>query len=507
MTEPAEAAEEPPAPVPIGVRVGELARERGAATAVVCGDATRSWADLDRRSNRLARALLARGVALGDLVTIALPNGVEFVEACLACWKAGAVPQPVSAQLPALELEGIVALADPPLVLSRGDVVTDRPTADVEELLRDVDDDSALPPVVSPSYKAPASGGSTGRPKLIVSGQAGVVEPFGVAVWRHAPGGVLVMPGPLYHNGPFSSAMAGLLDGSALVLQPRFDAEDVLRLVERHRATWLYLVPAMMSRIWRLPEQVRSAYDLSSLQVVWHLAAPCPPWLKQAWIDWVGPDTLMELYAGTESQAGTVISGREWLEHRGSVGRVLYGEMTVLGPDGEQLPPGAVGEVFLRRTPGLGPSYRYVGAEARRRGDWESLGDIGWMDGDGYLYLADRRSDMILVGGANVYPAEVEAALDEHPMVASSAVIGLPDEDLGSVVHAIVQPAPEAGPLDLDDLRRHLADRLVRYKQPRTFELVGEPLRDEAGKVRRSALTAARVAAPARHPDPTGVPS
>jgi bile acid-coenzyme A ligase len=398
--------------------------------------------------------------------------------------------------MPPLELQAIVDLADPPLVVARLDVDLGRPLVDVEELLGEVADDSPLPTVVSPSYKAPTSGGSTGRPKLIVSGQAGVVEPTAATVWRHRPGGTLVMPGPMYHNGPFTSAMGGLLHGSTLVLLPRFDAEGVLREVERHRATWLYLVPAMMSRIWRLPDDVRGRYDISSLETVWHLAAPCPPWLKEVWIDWVGPEVLMELYAGTEAQAGTIISGTEWREHRGSVGKVLYGEMTILGADGEQLPPGTVGEVFLRRAPGMAPSYRYIGAEARRRGDWESLGDIGWMDEDGYLYLADRRTDMILVGGSNVYPAEVEAALDEHPQVASSAVVGLPDDDLGQVVHAIVQPAPGVDVVDLDDLRRHLAERLVRYKQPRTFEFVSEPLRDEAGKVRRSQLLADRLPAP-----------
>jgi bile acid-coenzyme A ligase len=499
MTETAQTADSsgtPPPPVPIGVQVGRLADRYGDAPAVVCEDTTRSWVELDRRSNRLARALLARGVALGDLVTIGIPNSVEFVEACVACWKAGAVPQPVSAAMPPLELQGIVELANPPLVIARGALPLDRPIADVDELIAESDDDSPLPVVISPAYKAPASGGSTGRPKLIVSAQTGVVEQTGGMVWRHRPEGTLLMPGPLYHNGPFTSAMSGLLGGSTLVLMPRFDAEGVLRLVERHRATWLYLVPAMMSRIWRLPEDVRARYDLSSLETVWHLAAPCPPWLKEVWIEWVGGEVLMELYAGTEAQAGTIISGTEWLAHRGSVGKVLYGEITILGPEGEELPPGTVGEVFMRRGADQGPSYRYIGAEARTRGDWESLGDIGWLDEDGYLYLADRRTDMILVGGSNVYPAEVEAALDEHPQVASSAVIGLPDDEMGQVVHAIVQPAPGLDTIDLDDLRSHLAERLVRYKQPRTFELVTEPLRDEAGKVRRTQLLADRVTAP-----------
>ena len=476
--------------IPLGVRVGQLAAERGDRVAVVSGDVARTWTELEERTNRLARALEQRGVQQGSLVTIGVPNSVEFVETCIACWKLGAVPQPVSSRLPALELQAIVDLADPPVVVASTPIEVTRTVVDVDELLHASDDTSPLPPRISPAWKAPTSGGSTGRPKLIVAGQPGTYENFSTGLWRHTPDGVTIMPGPMYHNGPFTCSFSGLLLGSTLVLMPRFDAEETLRLIEKHGGTWVYLVPAMMGRIWRLPEDVRTRYDLSSLETVWHLAAPCPEWLKQAWIDWLGPEKIWELYAGTEAQAGTVISGTEWLAHRGSVGRVLYGEMKILDPDGNELPPGEVGEVFLRRTPGLPPSYRYIGAEARKRGDWESLGDVGWMDEDGYLYLADRRTDMILVGGANVYPAEVESALDEHPLVASSCVIGLPDDDLGQRVHALIQ-APRD--IDLDELRVHLNERLVRYKQPRTFEIVDQPLRDEAGKVRRSQLAADRT--------------
>jgi bile acid-coenzyme A ligase len=280
--------------------------------------------------------------------------------------------------------------------------------------------------------------------------------------------------------------------GARVIVMPKFDAEATLRDIARHRATWVYLVPTMMSRIWRLPENVRARYDVSSLRTVWHLAAPCPAWLKEEWIKWLGPDVVMELYGGTEGQARTIISGTEWLAHRGSVGKVYPGgEMKAVGPDGNDLPAGETGEIYMRRAPDVAPTYRYVGAEARTLpGGWESLGDIGWFDEDGYLYLADRRSDMILVGGANVYPAEIEAAIDEHPLVQSSCVIGLPDEDLGNRIHAIVQARSE---VSADDLAAHLADRLVTYKRPRSFEFVNEPLRDDAGKVRRSALRAERI--------------
>jgi bile acid-coenzyme A ligase len=221
------------------------------------------------------------------------------------------------------------------------------------------------------------------------------------------------------------------------------------------------------------------------------MAAPCPPWLKEAWIGWLGGERILELYGGTEAQAITFITGDEWLTHRGSVGRPLVGEIRVLDPDGNELPPGQVGEIWMRRGPDAPPTYRYVGAQARSRpGNWESLGDMGHLDAEGYLYLSDRETDMILVGGSNVYPAEVEAALDEHPAVASSCVIGLPDEEYGNTVHAIVQ-AHET--LTGAELEAFLASRLVKYKRPRTYEFVATPLRGDDGKVRRSALRAERL--------------
>ena len=171
---------------------------------------------------------------------------------------------------------------------------------------------------------------------------------------------------------------------------------------------------------------------------MFHLAAPCPDWLKRAWIEWLGPEKVWELYAGTEAQSVTVIKGDEWLEHPGSVGKPIVGEMKILDPDGNELPPGEQGEVFMRPPEGV-TTYRYIGAEAKSLDGWESLGDMGWMDEDGYLYLGDRTADMILAGGANIYPAEIEAALDAHPAVGSSCVIGLPDDDLGNRIHAIVQ--------------------------------------------------------------------
>jgi bile acid-coenzyme A ligase len=230
---------------------------------------------------------------------------------------------------------------------------------------------------------------------------------------------------------------------------------------------------------------------MSSLRVVWHLAEPCPEWLKQSWIDWLGAERIFELYAGTEAQTATTISGVEWLTHRGSVGRVIPGTVKITSDTGEELPAGQMGEVWMRRLRET-PTYRYVGADARTlEGGWESLGDMGRLDDEGYLYLGDRAADMILSGGANIYPAEIESAIQEHPHVRSCAVIGLPDEDKGSTVHAIIEA--DSDQVSEEELKTFLGERLVIYKVPRSFEFVAAPLRDDAGKVRRSALREERL--------------
>lgn len=485
----------PPAPVQISIaaRLKEIVAERPDRPAVTCQGETVTWAELDTRSNRIAHAMDKRGVALGDMVTIGMPNSVGFVEACLACWKLGATPQPISYRLPANEAEAVVELANSKLVIAPETIQTSRQRADVRTLLAESNDETPYEDRISPVFKAPTSGGSTGRPKLILAGQTGTT-PSGAKSggYRTIDSDTMIMPGPLYHNGPLTSSFGGLFTGAHLVLLPRFDPEEVLKAVHQHKGTWMYLVPTMMSRIWRLPDDVKAKYDVTSLRTVWHLAAPCPPWLKEAWINWLGPEVIMELYAGTEAQSVTIITGTEWLAHRGSVGKVVMGEMKAFDANGKILPPGEIGEVYMRRPEGMAASYKYVGATARTLpGGWESLGDIGYFDEDGYLYLADRRTDMILVGGSNVYPAEIESALDEHPLVQSSCVIGLPDEDMGNAVHAIVQPRDG---LTEADLRAHAAKLLVTYKQPRTYEFTTEPLRDDAGKVRRTALRDERIA-------------
>jgi len=437
-------------------------------------------------------ALFARfGVAEGSTVTIGLPNSIGLVESLFAAWALGAVPQPVSDRLPPLERSAIVDLANPSLVVGvpQSEAGT-RPA--LESVPRQLPAGS-FAPGVSPVWKLVASGGSTGRPKLIAATAPALFENVSGlgALLRMRSDGCVLVTGPVSHNAPFVVTAAGMLLGNHLVLMSRFDPAGTLRLIEQHGATWLFLVPTMMIRIWRLPEVARLAADVSSLEVAFHMAAPCPPWLKQAWIDWLGPERVLELYGGTELQAMTVITGSEWLIHRGSVGRPVIGEIQIRDFDGRPVPAGQEGEIWMRRGPGAPSPYRYIGATARSAPEgWESLGDIGHVDADGYVYITDRFADMILVGGANVYPAEIEAALDEHPAVRSSCVVGLPDEELGNIPHAIVelsQPVPD------EDLMAHLRQRLAAYKLPRTIERATTPLRDDAGKVRRSALRAERI--------------
>ncbi len=261
--------------------------------------------------------LAAEGVKAGDLVTIALPNGLEFYETTFALWKLGAVPNVVSHKLPVTEFSALLAVAQPKMVIG----------ANLHDLAgykgmrggRWLDESLSaeeLPEAISPHWKAMASGGSTGRPKIIVDHMPGLWDPK-VTVFGQRPDDVLLNPGPLYHNAPFVGMHYGLFAGATVVEMGRFDAERALALVQERKVGWVNFVPTMMHRIWRLGSDVRARFDLASLHTVFHMAAPCPIWLKQAWIDWLGPERIFELYAGTERQGTTLISGTEWLERRG----------------------------------------------------------------------------------------------------------------------------------------------------------------------------------------------
>lgn len=477
--------------VSYGRALTDSAERRGEAVAFVHDGVETTFAALEAGANRRARSFAKEGVGEGDFVTLALPNGLEFVESLFACWKLGATPQPVSARLPHGERQAIIDLVDPKLLVgvepgTHGDRPTRPAGIDVPEESAD-----ALPDVVTRYRMAICSGGSTGRPKVVVDHIPGELDPE-APFQGQPPGTSILVPGPLYHSGPLINCLTVLLGGGKVVAMSRFDAKEALDLIAEHRLALAIFVPTMLLRIWKLPETTRAAADLSSLRRVVSSSASLPDWLQREWIEWIGPDRVWEAYGGSERIGGTLISGTEWLEKPGSVGKPTEGRaVRILDPDFVELGPGEIGDIYFLPPDGPGSTYHYLGAEPRRTPDgWETLGDMGYLDEDGYLFLVDRRTDLIITGGANVYPAEVEGAIESHPSVRSCAVIGLPDEDLGATVHAIVD-APD--PVDEAALRAHLEDRLVRYKVPRSFEFVDGPLKDDAGKVRRRALRDARV--------------
>ena len=488
----------PPDPRPIGTLPGLHAARDPDAPAITCEGKTLTRAQFAARVNRRARGLASHGVREGDFVAIALPNGPAFLELAFAAWTLGATPAPVSYRLPAPELKAIIELMQPRVVIG-GEATRAAGVDFLDEAATHDEAASAdpLPELTARHVKAIASGGSTGRPKVIVDHAPSIIDPNAASLGMQ-PGDTVIIPGPLYHAAPFGLAYMALCWGCHLVITKRFDPSETLRLIGEHQVQWAYLVPTMMHRIWRLPDAERAAADVSSLEMIVHIASACPVWLKEKWIEWLGPDAVWEVYSGTDAMGGTSIGGREWLTHKGSVGRLMPGsEIRILREDGSEASPGEVGEVFFLPAGGRGATYHYIGAEPRAKGEWETFGDMGHIDEEGYLYLADRRTDLIISGGANIYPAEVEAAVDAYPGVLSSVVVGLPHEDLGQAVHAILEMAPGGPPLDEAAVKAFLAERIAPYKIPRSLEVTHERLRDDAGKVRRSALRDQRAKAEA----------
>ncbi|MDO9057600.1 MAG: AMP-binding protein, partial [Bradyrhizobium sp.] len=375
-----------------------------------------------------------------DFVAIGLPNGNTFFETTFAVWTCGATPTSLSWRLPRGEAAAVLEILKPALVVG-GEADWNAPNSLPSDFVPEGMSDEPLDSPVARYWKAMTSGGSTGRPKVILDHQPAAIDPAAERALGIPKGVSLLNPGPLYHNAPFIVSHTALFAGGSVTGMVKFDAGETLRLIAANRVQWVNFVPTMMHRIWALPEEVRNAHDLSSLQVVFHMAAPMPPWLKERWIEWLGPERIFELYGGTEAQGATIISGVEWLAHKGSVGKIAEtSRLRIIGEDGNDVAPGETGEIYFLPNDGPGSTYHYLGAEPKRRPDgWESLGDIGRLDAEGYLYLGDRLADMILRGGANIYPAEVEAAVTAHPEVRSCVVVGLPDPELGQRIHAILE--------------------------------------------------------------------
>lgn len=452
-----------------------------------------TWDEFDRASTRIARMFKEEyGVDEHSLVVVATRNSHLHYFVTYAAWKLGALALPLRAELPVRERNEILELARPALVYAEWDDVP-YPTITPAQLARaEAYSDERLPNLHPHPGKAIASGGSTGRSKIVVDRTWDPTE------WRRTLGmennQVQLMAAPLYHNSPKLIGNTGLMKDHTIVIMQRFTPEQAVDLIERHRVQYAYLPPIIMQRIARMPGI--ESRDLSSIQAFHSSAAVCPPWLKRWWIERIGAEKVWEVYGSSEGIGATIIRGDEWLEHPGSVGKPSdNSELKILDEEQRELPPGEVGEIYMRKpTP---PTFNYIGAPALKStpDGFYSIGDLGWVDEEGYLYIADRRTDMIVTGGANVYPAEVEAALGEHPEVIDVVVVGVPDDEWGRRVHAIIQPRDPANPPDVRELDRHVRERLVNYKAPKTYEFLTEFPRNEAGKIRRTQLAAERESA------------
>ena len=472
-----------------GARLAELARHDPAGVAIVFvaqdgHEQPVSWAELDRRADQIGRELARRGVVRGDRVALRLGNTPELVLAVFAAWKLGAVPVPVRWDLPAWECERVLAVVDARVDLAEDDRGWLRATA--------ADPADPLPDAVSPQTHGICSSGSTGTPKVIVIDKPAVWDGVGAPPFPSGWGAIdrpqtILVPAPLYHTNGFLS-LPNLLAGDRLVILERFDAARVVDLVERHRVTTFTATPTMLQRIADVDGI--DERDLSSLAWVMQGAAAIAPSLVHRWIGLIGAERLFMAYGMTEGLGLTALRGDEWLTHPGSVGRGYRGtEVRILDDDRREVAPGEVGEIFLRWP--AGGLYHYLGGATRLAvtdDGFASAGDLGSVDHDGFLTIADRRADLIITGGANVFPAEVERALVDHPEVADVVVIGLADAEWGRRVHALVEPRDPAAPPTAAALIAYAKSRLAGYKAPKTIEIVDRIPRSEATKVNRQAL-------------------
>jgi long-chain acyl-CoA synthetase len=477
--------------------------------ALICGGDVRTFGELDARTTRLANALAARGVGDGDRVAIMLPNSIEFFEAWAATNKVNASVVLVNWHLKTEELAYILADSGSRVLLAHADledhftlalevtgadvlVVGDGGARGYEAAIAEASDEP--PPVELEALTAPVfyTSGTTGRPKGVIHGKP---DPGAASrnmegqllLWGWNPNDVYILSGPAYHAGPGGWAMAALYVGAPTVILEMFDASEWLRLVERHRVTCSFVVPAHFIRILEVPEAERAARDLSSLRLLVHAGAPCPIPVKRRMIEALAPCEISEVYGASEGGA-TRITAAEWLERPGSVGTPWPGvEVHILDESGHPVPAGVDGVVYIH-PPGE-TRFEYHDDPEKTSQAWReegfTVGDVGHLDADGFLYLTDRASDMVIRGGVNVYPREIEEALHAHPAVVDCAVFGVPDERLGEQLHAVVETRSAVAP---DELRAHCAAHLADFKVPATFDLVDELPRQPNGKVLKRVL-------------------
>jgi len=477
---------------------------------------TVTYKQLEDRSNQVAQMLRAYGLKRGDCIAILMENHPRYFEICWAAQRAGLYFACISSRLTAGEVDYIVGDSHAKVFF------TSYEKRDVAEKLNTLMPgvkhklmlDGTIPGYES--YEAvretfPAeriadessgadmlySSGTTGRPKGIkvaLNDQPIDAENALIMLTKLLYGFneemIYLSPAPLYHAAPLRYCMSVQRFGGTVIVMEKFDPEDYLRLVEKHKATHTQVVPTMFVRMLKLPDEVRAKYDVSSLQYAIHAAAPCPVPVKEKMIEWWGK-VIYEYYAGTEGNGFCAISPEEWLTHKGSVGKALLGELHIVGEDGTEQPPGEPGTIYFAN----GPEFEYHNApdktkETRNEHGWSTLGDVGYVDEEGYLYLTDRKAFMIISGGVNIYPQEIENHIITHPKVADVAVIGVPNEDFGEEVKAIVQPMDmaEAGPELAEEIMAHCREHLSSVKCPRTVDFLEELPRHPTGKLYKRLL-------------------
>lgn len=480
--------------------------------AIISQHGNRTFAELDAAANRLVRAFRAAGLRAGDAVALLCRNRPEFVEVVAACARGGFRLTPVNWHLTGDEAGYIVddceakaLVADASLASAATGAVEAAPGVEVTFAvggpIPGFDDYAeAVAAQSGDALDDPTPGGSmlytsgtTGYPKGVhrppAPRAAAVVNIYGYDEGgddRH------LCTGPLYHAAPLAFSLnIPLAMGVGVVLMDRWDAAETLRLIEEHRITHTHMVPTMFHRLLSLPDEVREAADLSSLRHVLHGAAPCPVPIKQRLIEWLGP-VVVEYYAATEG-VGSFVDSATWLERPGTVGKPVTDDQVRIGDEeGNELPRNEIGLVYIK-APATG-RFEYFKAEEKTassyRGDYFTLGDVGYMDDDGYLYLTDRSANLIISGGVNIYPAEVDAVLLLHPSVGDVATIGVPDDEWGESVLAVVEPQPGVDPSDelAEELLAFCRERLATYKCPRAVAFVDELPRQDNGKIYKRRL-------------------